>query len=48
MDIDTLVKNAEQLNIKNQKRSWFNGASPIDVFDNDSIDTISVRKEFEI
>lgn len=29
-------------------RNWFDGANPIDIFDYDSIDTISVRKEFEI
>ena len=29
-------------------RKWFDGASPIDIFDYDSIDTFSVRKEFAL
>jgi len=30
------------------ERKWFDGASPVDVFENDSVDTLSVRKEFNL
>ena len=30
------------------ERKWFDGASPVDIFENDSVDTLSVRKEFNL
>jgi len=37
-----------QIGYTHSERRWFEGASPVDVFDYDSIDTITIRKEFKL
>ena len=42
------IYNDLMIGYTHSSRRWFDGANPIDIFDYDSVDTLSIRKEFDL